>query len=615
MAAADSFTSGSSRIVEPSGPIPAGQPVWNTQRSSAMPVHRYRQFANEVENVAVPDRTWPDKTITTAPMWCAVDLRDGNQALIDPMSPARKRRMFDLLVRMGYKEIEVGFPAASQTDYDFVREIIEENAIPDDVTIQVLTQCRDELIERTFDACRGAANVIVHFYNSTSVLQRRVVFRADKAAIKKIATDAAHKVLDEQKKYPDTNWRYEYSPESYTGTELTFAKDVCDAVTEIIAPTPERPMILNLPATVEMATPNVYADSIEWMHRNLARRDSVILSLHPHNDRGTAVGAAELGYQAGADRIEGCLFGNGERTGNVCLVTLGMNLFSRGVDPQISFSDIDEIRRTVEYCNQLNVPERHPYGGDLVYTAFSGSHQDAINKGLDQMKVDADEADSDVDDILWQVPYLPIDPKDVGRNYEAVIRVNSQSGKGGVAYIMKADHGMNLPRRLQIEFSREIQKITDGEGGEVNPKAMWDVFADEYLFPIRPLERMRQKVEAAEVDGGEDSITAVVKVDGVEREISGSGNGPLAAFVDALSTVGFDVRVLDYSEHALTAGGDASAAAYVETEVNGETVWGVGIASSITTASLRAVVSAVNRASQVAAPADEADAAPRTWAP
>ena len=616
MAPADSFTSGASRIVEPAGPIPAGQPSWNPQRSSAMPVHRYRQFADEVEKVAVPDRTWPDKVITTAPMWCAVDLRDGNQALIDPMSPARKRRMFDLLVRMGYKEIEVGFPSASQTDYDFVREIIEDGAIPDDVTIQVLTQCRDELIERTFDACRGAANVIVHFYNSTSVLQRRVVFRADKAAITKIATGAAHKVLEVQQNYPDTNWRYEYSPESYTGTELSFAKEVCDAVTEIIAPTPERPMIINLPATVEMATPNVYADSIEWMHRNLARRDSVILSLHPHNDRGTAVAAAELGYQAGADRIEGCLFGNGERTGNVCLVTLGMNMFSRGVDPQISFSDIDEIRRTVEYCNQLNVPERHPYGGDLVYTAFSGSHQDAINKGLDQMKVDADNADSDVDDITWAVPYLPIDPKDVGRNYEAVIRVNSQSGKGGVAYIMKADHGMNLPRRLQIEFSREIQKITDGEGGEVNPKEMWDVFAENYLHPIWPLERIRQKVDAAEVDGGDDHITAVVKVEGNEREISGSGNGPLAAFVDALGAVGYEVRVLDYSEHALTAGGDASAAAYVETEVNGETVWGVGIASSITTASLRAVVSAVNRAYRVTSvPVADGEAAPGTWAP
>lgn len=617
MPAADTFTSGASRIVEPSGPIPAGQPAWNTQRGSAMPIHRYRQFADEVETISIPDRTWPDKVITKAPMWGAVDLRDGNQALIDPMSPARKRRMFDLLVRMGYKEIEVGFPSASQTDYDFVREIIEDGAIPDDVTIQVLTQCRDELIERTFDACRGANKVIVHFYNSTSVLQRRVVFRADKDAITKIATNAAHKVLVEQAKYPDTQWRYEYSPESYTGTELSYAKHVCDAVTEIIAPTPDNPMIINLPATVEMATPNVYADSIEWMHRNLERRDSIILSLHPHNDRGTAVAAAELGYQAGADRIEGCLFGNGERTGNVCLVTLGMNLFSRGVDPQISFSDIDEIRRTVEYCNQLNVPERHPYGGDLVYTAFSGSHQDAINKGLDQMKYDADASDRDVDDILWQVPYLPIDPKDVGRNYEAVIRVNSQSGKGGVAYIMKADHGMNLPRRLQIEFSREIQKITDGEGGEVNPKEMWDVFAENYLAPIWPLERMRQKVDAAEVDGGEDRITAIVKVEGNEREIAGSGNGPLAAFVDALSTVGYDVRVLDYSEHALTSGGDASAAAYVEAEVNGETVWGVGVASSITTASLRAVVSAVNRAYRVSAPepVDADAAAPRTWAP
>ncbi|PWD41197.1 2-isopropylmalate synthase [Gordonia paraffinivorans] len=616
MSPADNFSSGASRIVEPSGPIPADQPSWNPQRNSAMPVHRYRQFADEVEKISLPDRTWPDKVITKAPLWCAVDLRDGNQALIDPMSPARKRRMFDLLVRMGYKEIEVGFPSASQTDYDFVREIIEDDAIPDDVTIQVLTQCRPELIERTFEACRGAKNVIVHFYNSTSVLQRRVVFRADKPAIVKIATDAAHLVLEEKKKYPDTNWRFEYSPESYTGTELSFAKEVCDAVTEIIAPTPENPMIINLPATVEMATPNIYADSVEWMHRNLQRRDSIILSLHPHNDRGTGVAAAELGYMAGADRIEGCLFGNGERTGNVCLVTLGLNMFSRGVDPQISFSDIDEIRRTVEYCNQLNVPERHPYGGDLVYTAFSGSHQDAINKGLDQMKFDADAQDADVDDIIWAVPYLPIDPKDVGRNYEAVIRVNSQSGKGGVAYIMKADHGMNLPRRLQIEFSREIQKITDGEGGEVSPKEMYDVFAENYLHPIWPLERMRQRVDAAEVDGGEDHITAVVKVEGTEREITGSGNGPLAAFVDALSTIGYDVRVLDYSEHALTAGGDASAAAYVETEVNGETVWGVGIASSITTASLRAVVSAVNRAYRVtSAPEADGEAAPRTWAP
>ncbi|SEH59641.1 2-isopropylmalate synthase [Mycolicibacterium rutilum] len=593
-----SWNSGARQITKPAGPPHPGQPAWNTQRASAMPVSRYRSFAAEVENITLPDRTWPDKVIDTAPMWCAVDLRDGNQALIDPMSPARKRRMFDLLVRMGYKEIEVGFPSASQTDFDFVREIITTGAIPDDVTIQVLTQCRPELIERTFEACAGAPRAIVHFYNSTSILQRRVVFRADRDAVKKIATDGARMCVEEAAKYPDTLWRFEYSPESYTGTELEYAVDVCNAVADVIKPTPEAPLIVNLPATVEMATPNVYADSIEWMHRHLSPRDSIILSLHPHNDRGTAVAAAELGYQAGADRIEGCLFGNGERTGNVCLVTLGMNMFSRGVDPQIDFSNIDEIRRTVEYCNQLPVHERHPYGGDLVYTAFSGSHQDAINKGLDAMKVAADEADADVDDLLWQVPYLPIDPKDVGRTYEAVIRVNSQSGKGGVAYIMKADHGLVLPRRLQIEFSQAIQKITDGEGGEVSPKEMWDVFAEEYLAPVRPLERIRQKVTAAEVDGGTDTIEAVVKVDGVEREIVGAGNGPLAAFVDALGAIGYDVSVLDYSEHALSAGEEAQAAAYVETSIGGKTVWGVGIATSITTASLRAVVSAVNRAAR-----------------
>ena len=601
MSPADAFTSGSRTITPPSRPAPSDQPAWNTQKNSSMPTFRYRPFAEEVEPITLPDRTWPDKIIDRTPQWCAVDLRDGNQALIDPMSPARKRRMFDLLVRMGYKQIEVGFPSASQTDFDFVREIIEDGAIPDDVTIQVLTQCRPELIERTFVACEGARSVIVHFYNSTSILQRRVVFRAERDVIKKIATDGARKVLEEAAKFPDTDWRYEYSPESYTGTELSYAKEVCDAVTAVIDPTPEKPLILNLPATVEMATPNVYADSIEWMSRNLDRRDSIVLSLHPHNDRGTGVAAAELGYQAGADRIEGCLFGNGERTGNVCLVTLGLNLFTRGVDPQIDFSNIDEIRRTVEYCNQLPVAERHPYGGDLVYTAFSGSHQDAINKGLDAMKVAADEQGSDIGDITWQVPYLPIDPKDVGRTYEAVIRVNSQSGKGGVAYIMKSDHGLNLPRRLQIEFSQAVQRITDGEGGEVSPKEMWDVFAEEYLTPIRPLERIKQSVQAAEIDGGTDTITATVKVDGVEQEISGSGNGPLASFVDALSTIGYDVSVLDYSEHALSAGDDAQAAAYVEASVTSPagvatTVWGVGIATSITTASLRAVVSAVNRA-------------------
>ena len=585
-------------IKTPAGPPRSGQPSWNTQRGSAMPVHRYRPFSEEVEKISLPDRTWPDVVTDHAPLWCAVDLRDGNQALIDPMSPARKRRMFELLVRMGYKEIEVGFPSASQTDFDFVREIIADGAIPEDVTIQVLTQCRDELIERTFEACAGAPNVIVHFYNSTSILQRRVVFRADRDEVKKIATDGARKCLEEQAKHPGTRWRYEYSPESYTGTELVYAKEVCDAVADVIEPTPDKPLIINLPATVEMTTPNVYADSIEWMSRNLKRRDSIILSLHPHNDRGTAVAAAELGYQAGADRIEGCLFGNGERTGNVCLVTLGLNLFSRGVDPQIDFSNIDEIRRTVEHCNQLPVPERHPYGGDLVYTAFSGSHQDAINKGLDAMKIAADEADADVDDIGWAVPYLPIDPRDVGRTYEAVIRVNSQSGKGGVAYIMKADHGLMLPRRLQIEFSQVIQKITDGEGGEVSSKEMWDAFADEYLAPIRPLERIRQRVIGSEVDGGIDVIEATVKIDGVETEIRGEGNGPLAAFVNALGTVGINVHVLDYSEHAMSAGEEAAAAAYVEASVDGHTVWGVGIATSITTASLRAVVSAVNRAAR-----------------
>jgi len=596
MTSSDAFSPSSRSIRTPARPAPIDQAPWNTQRGSSMPMHRYLPYADEVAPVVLADRTWPDVVIDRAPLWCAVDLRDGNQALIDPMSPARKRRMFDLLVRMGYKEIEVGFPAASQTDFDFVREIVTDGAIPDDVTIQVLSQCRPELIERTFAACEGAERAIVHIYNSTSILQRRVVFRSDRPAITRIATDAAEFALRCAERQPDTHWRWEYSPESFTGTELEYAAEICNAVTAVWQPAPAQPVILNLPATVEMATPNVYADSIEWMHRNLARRAAVVLSLHPHNDRGTGGAAAELGFAAGADRIEGCLFGNGERTGNVCLVTLGMNLFSRGIDPQIDFSDIDEIRRTVEYCNQLPVGERHPYGGDLVYTAFSGSHQDAINKGLDTMKVDADVADTDVDDLRWAVPYLPIDPKDVGRTYEAVIRVNSQSGKGGVAYIMRSDHHLVLPRRLQIEFSQAVQRVTDSEGGEVSPKAMWDVFAEEYLDRITPLERMRQKVVAAETDGGEDQITAVVKVDGVEQEISGAGNGPLAAFVDALGTVGFDVRVLDYSEHAMSAGDDATAAAYVECAVGGKVVWGVGRATSITTASLRAVVSAVNRA-------------------
>ncbi len=573
--------------------VPVNQAPWNLQRGSAMPVHRYRPFAQTVEPVSLPDRTWPDVTISRAPLWCAVDLRDGNQALIDPMSPPRKRRMFELLVRMGYKEIEVGFPSASQTDFDFVREIITEGVVPEDVRIQVLSQCRPDLIERTFEALEGAHKAIVHIYNSTSILQRRVVFREEREGIKKIATSAAEMLVEYAGKYSETDFRFQYSPESYTGTELSYAAEVCNAVTEVWQPTPDAPVILNLPATVEMATPNVYADSIEWMHRNLERRSAVVLSLHPHNDRGTAVAAAELGYQAGAQRIEGCLFGNGERTGNVCLVTLGMNLFSQGIDPQIDFSDIDEIRRTVEYCNQLPVAERHPYGGDLVYTAFSGSHQDAINKGLRAMQADAARAGVEVDEHRWEVPYLPIDPKDVGRTYEAVIRVNSQSGKGGVAYVMKAEHQLDLPRRLQIEFSRVIQEHTDTGGGEVSPQQIRDIFAEHYLDRNTPLRVLRHRLSD---DGeGHDEIQASVLVEGEEHEVTGSGNGPIAAFVDALAALGFDVRVLDYFEHAMSAGDNATAAAYVECSVSEQILWGVGVSGSIVTASLNAVVSAVNR--------------------
>ncbi len=583
-------------IRKPTRPAPSDQQAWNTQRDSSMPVHRYRPWYQLVEDIDLPDRTWPDKRIDKAPLWCAVDLRDGNQALIDPMSPARKRKFFDLLVRMGYKEIEVGFPAASQTDFDFVREIIEEGAIPDDVSIQVLTQCRHELIERTFKALEGAPRAIVHIYNSTSILQRRVVFREERLGITKIAAQAAELVVDLAAKQPDTDFRFQYSPESYTGTELSYALEVCNTITEIWQPTPEKPVILNLPATVEMATPNVYADSIEWMHRNLERRDSVILSLHPHNDRGTGIAAAELGYQAGADRIEGCLFGNGERTGNVDLVALGMNLYSQGIDPQIDFSDMDEIKRTVEYCNQLPVHERSPWAGDLVFTAFSGSHQDAINKGLDALKAAADEAGSPLDEHPWEVPYLPIDPKDIGRSYEAVIRVNSQSGKGGVAYIMKAEHQLDLPRRLQIEFSKVIQGYTDSEGGEVDPTTMWNAFSAEYLELKTPLELVRQHV--TDNGDGEYDISATVRVEGDEHEITGRGNGPIAAFFDALSTVGFDLRLLDYSEHTLTPGDDARAASYIECAIADRVFWGIGIDPSIVTASLRAVVSAVNRASR-----------------
>ncbi len=572
----------------------------NPQQPSPMAWQRYSAY----HPVNLPDRTWPAAVITEAPRWCAVDLRDGNQALIDPMSPARKKRMFELLVAMGFKEIEVGFPSASQTDFDFVRMLIEEGLIPDDVVIQVLTQSREHLIERTFEAIRGAKQAIVHLYNSTSTLQRRVVFGLDKEGIKDIAVHGAQLCKKYAEQIADeTEVYFEYSPESYTGTELEFAVEVCDAVTEVWQPTPDRKVILNLPATVEMATPNVYADSIEWMHRHLARRDSVVLSLHPHNDRGTAVAAAELGYMAGADRIEGCLFGNGERTGNVCLITLGMNLFSQGIDPQLDMRDIDDIRRTVEYCNQIPVHERHPYGGDLVYTAFSGSHQDAINKGLAHMDADASAAGVPVDDFRWEVPYLPIDPKDVGRTYEAVIRVNSQSGKGGVAYIMRTEHKLELPRRLQIEFSQVVQRVTDEEGGEVSAEDMWSVFSAEYLpDPAAPWGRFALKSVKQESDIDGDTTVDVVLFDsGTEVPLTGRGNGPVAAFCDALAQHGIDVRVLDYAEHAMSAGGDATAASYVECAVDGRVLWGVGIDPSITTSSLKAIVSAVNRAVRDAA--------------
>jgi 2-isopropylmalate synthase len=559
-----------------------------------MPKHRYSSFVP----IDLPDRTWPAKKMSRAPKWCSVDLRDGNQALIDPMDVPRKLAMFKLLVEMGYKEIEVGFPSASQTDFDFVRKIIDEKLIPDDVIIQVLTQAREQLIERTFEAIKGAKQAIVHLYNSTSTLQRRVVFSMDKEGIKSIALEGAKICKKLVNTVPDTKVYFEYSPESYTGTELEFALEVCNAVNDVWQPTPEWKTIINLPATVEMATPNVYADSIEWMHRNLKYRESIVLSLHPHNDRGTGVAAAELGYLAGADRIEGTLFGNGERTGNVCLVTLGLNLLSHGIDPMIEFKDIPEIRRTVEYCNQLRVPERHPYGGDLVFTAFSGSHQDAIKKGFDHLAKDAAAAGKAVDDFTWAVPYLPIDPKDIGRSYEAVIRVNSQSGKGGVAYIMKTEHQLDLPRRLQIEFSKVIQNKTDSQGGEVYPDEMWKIFVDEYL-PSEDDPWGKYRLEGlTQTSSPNKNVELIVELLENQKPITlkGSGNGPISAFCHVMQSQGVNVQVADYYEHAMSAGGDANAAAYLECTVDGGTYWGVGIDPSTTTASLKAVISAVNRA-------------------
>jgi 2-isopropylmalate synthase len=565
------------------------------QQPSGMPFQRYLPFGS----VDLPDRTWPSQVIGKAPRWLSTDLRDGNQALIDPMSPARKRKMFDLLVSMGYKEIEVGFPSSGATDFEFVRSLIEQDAIPEDVTISVLTQAREDLIERTVESLVGAPRATVHLYNATSPLFRRVVFKGSRDEIKAIAVDGTRLVMEYAEKLlgDRTVFGYQYSPEIFIDTELDFALEVCEAVMDVWQPGADREIILNLPTTVERCTPNVYADKIEWMSRNLSRREFVALSTHPHNDRGTGVASAELAVMAGADRVEGCLFGQGERTGNLDLVNVGMNLFSQGVDPMIDFSNIDEIRRTYEYCNQMNVPERHPYAGDLVYTSFSGSHQDAIKKGFDALEADAAAAGVPVGEYTWGVPYLPIDPKDVGRSYEAVIRVNSQSGKGGIAYVLKNDHKLDLPRRMQIEFSRIIQAKTDAEGGEVSPADIWAVFQDEYLpTPENAWGRIAlREQQALTTDEGRDALTVAALVDGVPAELTGSGNGPVSAFTDALAGIGLDVRVLDYAEHALSEGGDAQAAAYVECAVDGRVVWGVGIDGNTVRASLKAIISAVNR--------------------
>jgi 2-isopropylmalate synthase len=549
-----------------------------------MPFGRYRSHVP----LQLADRTWPDGLFERAPRWASVDLRDGNQALIDPMDPERKRRLFDTLVAIGFKEIEVGFPSASQPDYDFQRSLIEEDLVPDDVEIQVLVQCRDELIERTYQSLVGARRAIVHFYNSVSELQRRVVFGLDKAGIVDIALGAARLCKKLESGLAGTEIRYEYSPESFTATEPEFAIEICEAVMDVIEPTPQRPIILNLPATVEMYSPNVYADVIEWFGRTISRRDSVILSVHPHNDRGTAVAAAELAVLAGADRIEGTLFGNGERTGNVDVVTLAMNLFSQGVDPALDFGDIERIRKVAEYATRLPVHPRHPYVGDLVYTAFSGSHQDAIKKGMAALGQDY---------ATWEVPYLPIDPKHLGRTYEAIIRVNSQSGKGGVAYVMDAEHGLDLPRRLQVEFSRAVQSVTEASGTEIRPVEMWEVFSETYLSDDAGIRLL-----SSEITSGPDgtSVVAQLVVDGHHQTIRGTGNGPIDALVAGLGDLGVTVEVVDYSEHALTAGSGASAVAYVEVEAAGTRLWGVGMDSSILEASLHAVVSAANRAREVA---------------
>ena len=545
-------------------------------------ITKYKAF----KPIDLKDRTWPNNQITTSPIWCSVDLRDGNQALIEPMGEERKLRMFKLLLDIGFKEIEVGFPSASQTDFDFVRKIINDGLIPDDVTIQVLTQSRKELIDRTFESLKGAKNAIVHFYNSTSTIQRRVVFKGNKEEIKKIATDGANWVIQNAEKNSDTNWRFEYSPESFTGTELEYAAEVCNSVNQILKPTSNRKTIINLPATVELASPNVYADQIEWMSRNIDNRENVVISLHPHNDRGSAVAATELGVLAGADRIEGTLFGNGERTGNVDIVSLALNMLTQGVDPHLDFSDINPIMREVEYCNQLPVHPRHPYAGDLVFTAFSGSHQDAINKGFNAMRSS--------NSPLWEVPYLPIDPADVGRTYEAVIRINSQSGKGGIAYLLEKDHGLSMPRRLQVEFSQVIQRITDETGKEISPSDIWETFQKTYLNTNGNYEFIEYSIESIKE---EDLLKAKLKINGQEVEIEGKGNGPIDAFTNALQSQNIDIKIQDYHQHAISSGSDAKAVAYIEIKSSDSYSWGVGMHRNTVIAGLGSIISALNKIS------------------
>ena len=607
--------------------LPPARFIGEPQKPSDMPYTKYVAYDKQVP-FDYPERTWPGKRLQRAPRWCSVDLRDGNQALVNPMDSERKLRFWNLLVSMGFKEIEVGFPSASETDFDFIRMLIERELIPDDVTIVGLTQCREHLIRRTYEALKGAKRAIVHFYNSVSVLQREVVFRKNKEEIKKLATDAAELCKDLENEAKGIDLYYEYSPESFTGTEPEYAVEVCNAVIGVIKPTPEHPMIINLPATVEMTTPNVFADEVEYVSTHLDDRDAVVLSLHPHNDEGMGVAATELAVLAGADRVEGCLLGNGERTGNVDLVTLGLNMLTQGIDPQIDYSNVPEIRKTVEYCNQIKISERHPYAGNFVFTAFSGSHQDAIKKGLEAREVAADRVGADLDKFVWLVPYLPIDPKDIGRTYEAIIRVNSQSGKGGMAYLLKTNHNLDLPKRLQVEFDKIVQNFADTTKKEVKDEDIWRLFKDEYL----PVEQSgmtaagvvvgdthdatlapwgRLKLLKVAVSSGEDGSDTVLKARvldrgvnvGVdephEREISGIGNGPIAAFLNAVSNLGIEASVMDYVEHTMSVGTDAMAASYVECQVgeDAETqiIWGVGIDSSITTSALKAIISAINR--------------------